>query len=303
METTYLKEFIYLANSLSFSRTADHFFVSKSVISRHLSSLEDSIGAQLVTRSNRSVELTEAGEIFFRDALVILRDCAAALEHISQFQESPMPIVRIGYLRNAARPVIVKFVRYTKEHCRDMRLSLTCMEYADLRRAMKDGSVDIALAVNVHPDVSQSFRSTTIYTDRFYAVMDKGNEFAKSPGVCLADLPQDRLLLPDSLVYAGLGEFIDSLVEAKTQLIARAYYSDMDMLYLKVLTEGYIALSSGLNNGMFGSQVAIVPLLDAEAKFTVSAFYSDELEDDLYHSCRAAFEACRNHANTDYKIR
>ena len=294
MDISHLKEFVYLANSLSFKRTAEHFYVSRSVISRHIASLEESLGVKLVNRGNQSVQLTEIGEVFYRDVLVILRDYAAALEHVRESQGSQMRIVRVGYLRNAARPVIVRFVRYMKKHYPNLHLSMTCMEYGELRRAMEEGAVDVALAVNVSPEVSRNYRSTRIYTDRLSLVMSKDHPQVPQTGaVDLADIPEDKLLIPDSFAYAGLREIVDGLVESKTQLIARAYYGDLDMLRLKVQTEGYVAFSSGLNNEMFGDQMVILPVRDVDTSFTVSAFYRDGLEEDLFHACRMAFEDCR----------
>ena len=111
------------------------------------------------------------------------------------------------------------------------------MEYSELRRAMDEGGVDIALAVNVDPRISRNYRSTPIYSDRFYAVMSKDHPLAgRTDGVSVNELPQNKLLLPDSFVYAGLSELIDELVEPRSQAAAREYYRDIDMLYLKVQT-------------------------------------------------------------------
>ena len=61
MNIDHLKEFAHLANTLNFSTTAQHFYVSTSVISRHIASLEDELGFKLFDRGSRRIELTEAG--------------------------------------------------------------------------------------------------------------------------------------------------------------------------------------------------------------------------------------------------
>ena len=124
METAHLEEFVYLAETLNFKQAAEHFFVSRSVISRHLAALEDAVGAKLIERGGRSVKLTGEGEVFYRDARVILRDCASALEHVEEVRNTNANVVRIGYLRNAARPVIVYFVRYMQKKHPGLRLAL-----------------------------------------------------------------------------------------------------------------------------------------------------------------------------------
>ena len=299
METNHLREYVYLAETLSFKRTSEHFFISRSVISRHLSALEESLQTKLVIRNNHNVQLTKAGEVFYRDAQIILRDLETALQHIKAIQSTKTCIVRIGYLRNAARPVLVQFVKYMQEHYPTIEVSLVCMEYSDLRRALDESTVDIALAVNVNPDISRNYRSTRVYHDQFFVVMSHDHPLAANiEGVTIDQLPEDKLLLPDSFVYAGLKELIDNVLEPKLQLRAREYYRDFDMLNLKVQTEGFIAFSSGRNASMFGKDLVILPLSGVDSSFTVSAFYRNGFVNEGYFACKKAFEALSRRART-----
>lgn len=299
MNINHLIEFIYLAEMLSFKKTADYFYVSRSVISRHIAALEEEVGVKLVERGNQSVQLTEAGKVFHREAQTLLRTYANAIDRTREAGKADGNTVRIGYLKNAARPVIVHFARFMNHEHPDVRLDLTCMEYGELRHALEDGVVDVALAVNVHPSVSHNYRSTSIYTDRFFAIMSWDHPLAtRSEGVSMEEIAGEKLLLPDSFVYAGLSEFIDKLVEPKSRAVAREYYSDVDMLYLKVQTDHYIAFSSGLNNIMFGDRLAIVPLVDIDSSFKVSAFYHDDFIGETFSACREGFEFCQKAMGT-----
>lgn len=299
MNINHLIEFIYLAETLSFRKTADYFYVSRSVISRHLASLEDTLGVKLLDRGNQSVQLTEAGKVFYREAQSVLRAYAHAIDTTREAGNSNSRTVRIGYLKNAARPVIVHFARFMNHEHPDIPLEMTCMEYSALRRAMEEGSVDVALAVNVNPSISRNYRSTPIYSDSFFAVMSKDHPLAKyTEGVDISELPKEKLLLPDSFVFAGLSELIDEIVEKDPQIAAREYYRDIDMLYLKVQTEGYIAFSSSLNNVMFGDRLAIVPILGIDPSFSVSAFYRDDIPTEAYEACCKGFESCHEAMKT-----
>ena len=61
MEIRYIDEFLYIAETLSFRKTANHFYVSRSVISRHISALEDAVGVRLLDRdSHGHLQLNEA---------------------------------------------------------------------------------------------------------------------------------------------------------------------------------------------------------------------------------------------------
>ena len=295
MNINHLIEFVYLAEKLSFRQTADYFYVSRSVISRHVAALEEVLGTKLVERGNQSVRLTEAGKVFYREAQNVLRAYANAVDRTREVGRSFGRAVRVGYLKNAARPILVHFARFMGHEHPETRLDLTSMEYADLRRALEEGSVDVALGVNVHPDISRNYRSTPIYSDRFYALVGKDHPLAgkSAEGVAFSDLPHEKLLLPDSFVFYGMSELIDGLAQSESQGMARDYYRDVDILYLKVQTEGYVAFSSGLNNAMFGDRLAIVPITGIDTSFTVSAFYGEAFGGSAYEACRKGFESCQ----------
>ena len=296
METAHLEEFVHLAESLSFRQTAEHFFVNKSVISRHLAALEEEVGAKLVERSGRTVSLTDEGQVFYRDARAILRDCASAVDHVRAVRQTNAGLVRVGYLRNAARPIIVNFVQYMHHRHPGVRITLANMEYSELKRSFEDGGIDIALTINASPDMVRRYRSTSIYTDRFFAVMGKDSPFALkagATGIRLSELPDDQLIIPDSFAYAGVSELIAGLLASKAQKRARELYNDIDMMYLKVQTEGFIALASGMTCAMLGDSVAIVPIKGVDTAFTVSAFYRDGMGRSLHAMCRRGIESCQ----------
>lgn len=70
-----LKYFIHLAESLSFTKTAEAFYVSQPSISIALKRLEENFETTLIQRNRavQNVQLTESGEILYRSAHEILQ--------------------------------------------------------------------------------------------------------------------------------------------------------------------------------------------------------------------------------------
>ncbi len=64
MDIRTLQLFLHLADSLSFSRTAEQKHLSLSAVSRSVQRMEAELGRQLFERDRRQVRLTEAGERF-----------------------------------------------------------------------------------------------------------------------------------------------------------------------------------------------------------------------------------------------
>ena len=65
MKTEYLKSFSAVVESKSFSAAAKRLFLSQPAISTHIKQREEERCVQLLTRSTKDVQLTEAGLLFY----------------------------------------------------------------------------------------------------------------------------------------------------------------------------------------------------------------------------------------------
>ncbi|HAS2528743.1 TPA: LysR family transcriptional regulator, partial [Vibrio cholerae] len=72
-----IRAFVLIAKLGNFTKAAEELGVSRSHVSRQLSQLENSMGVTLVIRTTRSLSLTDAGELFYRQ-------CEQALSSIEQ---------------------------------------------------------------------------------------------------------------------------------------------------------------------------------------------------------------------------
>jgi DNA-binding transcriptional LysR family regulator len=72
METKWLEDFISLAETRSFSRSAELRHVTQPAFSRRIQSLEAWLGADLIDRTAYPTRLTEAGVVFYEQAVEML---------------------------------------------------------------------------------------------------------------------------------------------------------------------------------------------------------------------------------------
>ena len=68
MELHQLRAFVHVAQAGTFTRGAEELYVAQSAVSRAVGRLEAELGFELLRRTSRGVELTEAGEIVFARA-------------------------------------------------------------------------------------------------------------------------------------------------------------------------------------------------------------------------------------------
>ena len=78
--------FVQVVDSGSFTAAAERLELSKSVVSKYVSRLEDHLGARLLNRTTRRLSLTEVGRIFYERSRKSLDDIQEATEEVSLLQ-------------------------------------------------------------------------------------------------------------------------------------------------------------------------------------------------------------------------
>lgn len=71
MDIKHLQYFIEVSNFNSFSRAADHLFITQPTISKMIKNLETELGVELFDRSRKKLALTDAGQIILEQAKLI----------------------------------------------------------------------------------------------------------------------------------------------------------------------------------------------------------------------------------------
>ena len=72
MNRNQLRYFVAAAESRSFTKAADQFFISQTAVTQQIRLLEEMLGCPLFDRSTRPVSLTPAGKAFLTEAKAIL---------------------------------------------------------------------------------------------------------------------------------------------------------------------------------------------------------------------------------------
>ena len=98
MNTKQLEYFISVAESLSFTKTAEKFYISQTAVTQQIKALEEQIQVILFTRSKRHVELTPAGKVFLSEARTIVKNINDAIIKTQQFANGFFGTLNIGVL-------------------------------------------------------------------------------------------------------------------------------------------------------------------------------------------------------------
>ena len=108
-----VEAFLRVAARRSFRQAADDFGITPSAISQTIRSLEERLGVALLTRTTRSVGLTEAGERFLERARPAFDEIVAAGDAARGLAERPSGLLRLAVPRAVVplllQPVLASF--------------------------------------------------------------------------------------------------------------------------------------------------------------------------------------------------
>jgi len=91
-----LRMFCDLADLRSFSKTADKHLISQSAISQQLAQMEMEHKCQLLNRSKRPLELTRAGEIFYRAARDVVDRYESLKSELNSLRKEEKGRINVG---------------------------------------------------------------------------------------------------------------------------------------------------------------------------------------------------------------
>jgi DNA-binding transcriptional LysR family regulator len=166
-----LNAFVAVARERSFTRAAAHLGVSASALSQTIRGLEERLGMRLLTRTTRSVALTEAGERLIATVGPHLEGIETGLAALSELRDKPAGRIRITAVDHAAEtilwPALSKFLSdYPDVHVEltvDNTLRDIVSERFDAGIRMGERVARDMIAVRIGPDIRMAAVATAAY--------------------------------------------------------------------------------------------------------------------------------------------
>ena len=93
---TEMQAFVQVVDDSGFTEAARKLGLSKSAVSKHVSSLEARLGVRLLNRTTRRVSPTELGLAYYDRAKGVLSDAESADEMVTSMQSSPKGELRVS---------------------------------------------------------------------------------------------------------------------------------------------------------------------------------------------------------------
>lgn len=190
-----LKYLVAVATHQHFGKAADACFVTQPALSMQIMKLEESLGIQLIERSNKSVQLTDHGKAIVERARLILAQ-VDDVKAIANAAKDPFSgEFRLGIFPTLAPYLLPHIMPTLKKHYPKMAFYLIEEKTPVLIEQLKAG--DLHAAILAMPVSEPSFTHHFLFEEPFLLAMNKQHELAKLKSVKPHHLDEANLLLLD----------------------------------------------------------------------------------------------------------
>ncbi|MEB3182692.1 MAG: LysR family transcriptional regulator [Nostocaceae cyanobacterium] len=209
MELRHLRYFVTVAEELHFGRAAERLHISQPPLSQQIRQLELELGFQLFHRTQRTVQLTEAGQVFLGEVRQIFRQLEQAVQVGRQASRGEMGQLIVGFVSSAGYNVLPVIIRRFRTSIPGVNLELHELTTDTQLQWLRENRMDVGF---VRPPVEEdSFCSEIIFAEPLVVALPETHPQAKRSRVSLRELVGETFIMFPRALAPGLYDPIISL--------------------------------------------------------------------------------------------
>lgn len=197
-----LQCFIASVEEKTFLDAAHSLYISQSSLSKQIMKLEQELGVMLWDRSRRKAGLTEAGNIFYQDALILLKQYSQARNRLDRFRTESQLTLSVGTLPILTQYQLTPGFRDFQAAHPGIRLSLHEVEELELMEGFEKGIYDLVIGREAM-FYGANCQTQLIAGDQLAAVLDSSHPLAFRSSLCLEELKDEDFIFmnPYTSIY------------------------------------------------------------------------------------------------------
>lgn len=194
IELRLLRYFVAVAEDLHFGRAAIRLHIAQPALSQAIAKLEQQIGFPLLARTNRRVELTEAGRVLLERAKRTLADAEDAVGAARRAHRGETGRLTIGFTETVLYGVLPAVLRVFRLEYPDVELALVRMDGSDQHEALLHGDAHVVFGRRELAD--DRIEVHRLRWDSLWLVLPRDHRLGPSASVGLEALASEPFVFP-----------------------------------------------------------------------------------------------------------
>lgn len=205
MDRTSIESFILTAELSSFSKAAEKMHITQPAISKRIANLEKQLGSELLSRSNKEVQLTAAGIVFLQHArqlIAAMNDCQIAIQNT---QEHIAGNLKVGISHHIGLHRLPPYLKVFTDTFPQVHLQIQFITSEEASELIQNDQLEIAL-ITLPASTPTKMHMQNLWPDPLQIVVSGKHALAKQQHqnrLTLEELSQHPAILPSFDSYTG----------------------------------------------------------------------------------------------------
>ena len=284
IDLRHLRCFVAVAEELHFHRAAKRLSVAQPSLSRTIKNLESALGVTLLERSNRRVELSEAGRSFLKGCRDVLGHTERIVEDAQRVHQGNIGTLRIGYTDNAMNGRLPRLLKAFQEQKPDIALLLTHSVTSEQVTQLAEGTIDVGLATGTV--ARAGFASLRVQSEHFVCVVYAGHPLASRKSVKLAELSDEKMIQGAKEHWGHFYSYLAPLFRRAgfEPRVVQEGLTTSDIRRLVACGIGIAVLTETVADGL-PPDLVVIPIEDVSAQLDTIAVWRSDID----HVTKEAF--------------
>ncbi|WP_134701739.1 LysR family transcriptional regulator [Ammoniphilus sp. YIM 78166] len=202
MELRQLEYFLAVADELNFSRAAEKLRITQPPLSLQIQNLEKELGFPLFHRTNRFVQLTDAGKAFAEEVRKILDHVDRAIVNAKRTHDGEVGTLTVGFVGSATYDILPAVLREFRNEFPTVQVHLHELSTPMQITALREEEIDVGV---LRPPVQSPHLVTEIIsTVPCVLAVPKHHPLVEIPQPTLGDLSGYPFVMLSRKTWAGL---------------------------------------------------------------------------------------------------
>jgi DNA-binding transcriptional LysR family regulator len=265
MDLRTLENFLKLAETLNFRKTAEEIYIAQPALSRQIMALEEELGVILFKRNKRNVALTEAGEYFREESQRILEDFERVRQRTQQIHNGEGGEIKIAHSSSSMQFLLPNILAKIQSKMPSMKTDLLESTNIYEINALLNRTIDVGFGPNMI--IPKELNAKTLYAENFVVLLPQNHWLKSENFTSLAQLADENFILPSRSESSGYVESIEALCQAHGFIPKVAYQSGNSNTVLRLVEAG-VGVSIEPKSALSGQNMNVrhIELSDISAK-------------------------------------
>lgn len=255
--------FVAVAETGSVTKASQQLFVTQPYLSKLIQNLENKMSVTLFNRTERKLELTEAGKHFLKDARNILQTVNDVLDKVEEIDGKEKQELNIGISYDLDPVKLLKDIPEISSFLENAKVS--CSNFYEMLMNMELGSLDCVIVFKNYVYNYKNCESVDLLNVNTHAIVSKSHPFALEKEIYSKDLANERICfyIENSIENRLLQNYLNNYCQEMNIRLEDAFIADSYITGLfKIYQDKFVLIGNKYSLLPNHEEIVSIPCID-----------------------------------------